>query len=54
MLVLAMEFSKVMRARRRRSLGAEQEQPDLPPSACAGFPETCSGHSTGQVRWKAE
>ena len=36
MLVLAMEFSKVMRTRRRRSLGAEQEQPDDPPSACLG------------------
>ena len=28
MLVLAMEFSKGARARRRRSLATEQEQPD--------------------------
>ena len=38
MLVLAMEFSKVMRTRRRRSLKTEQEQPDDPPRACLGDP----------------
>jgi len=40
MLVLAMEFSKDVRTRRRRSLGAEQEQPDDPPRACLGSPRT--------------
>ena len=39
MLVLAMEFSKVTRARQCRSLRAEQEQPDSPPGARPGFPK---------------
>ena len=33
MLVLAMEFSRDARARKRRSLETEQEQPDAPRSA---------------------
>ena len=33
MLVLAMEFSRDVRARQRRSLRTEQEQPDDPRSA---------------------